>query len=82
MHQVEFRDRKEDKCLMINTKDELRELIRLEKNLWIKRNYPTTRPKHVRSKELLFVSALRHVEYYSDKRGIGKLGGVLLESTI
>ena len=60
---------------MINTKDELRELIQLEKNLWIKRNYPTTRPKHVRSKEILFVSALRHVEYYSDKRGIGKLGG-------
>lgn len=60
---------------MIDTKEKLNEWISVERALWIKRNYPKGAPKHIRSKELLFVSALRHVEYYSTQTGIRKLGG-------
>lgn len=71
---------------MINTKKELKEIIQLERNLWIKRNYPSKKPKHVRSKEILFMSALRHVEYYSNKHGMRSCvflgGGGYLENCV
>lgn len=50
---------------MIESKKELDEYINLERTLWIRRNYPNNIPKRIHSKELSFVSALRHVEYCS-----------------
>lgn len=60
---------------MIDTKEKLNDWISVERALWIKRNYPKGAPKIIRSKELLFVSALRHVEYYSTQKGVRKAGG-------
>lgn len=60
---------------MIDTKEKLNEWISVERALWVKRNYPKGAPKHIKSKELLFISALRHVEYYSTQTGLRKIGG-------
>lgn len=61
---------------MINSNGTLNEWVQLERALWIKRNYPNGAPKRVRSKELLFQSALRHVEFYMMQTGFCKLKGV------
>lgn len=50
--------------MVIKDKNELKETIQYERNLWIKRMYPQAKPKKIRSLTLLFMKALRIVEFY------------------
>lgn len=59
----------------IKNKQELREIISYEKNLWIKRMYPNGNKYKIRNFTLLYMKALRYVEYYLDKSKIQRLGG-------
>lgn len=58
--------------MQIKTKKELKEIIRLEKMLWIKRMYPQGAPKRIHSLTPLFMKALRCNEYYAN---VSKLRG-------
>ena len=48
----------------INSKKDLENIIQYEKKMWIARMYPQGAPSKVRSITLLYMKALRKVEYY------------------
>lgn len=62
----------------IRTSTELKEIILEEQQLWSIINRPKQNPKSVHSKEILFVKALRHLEYCDVLALPQKIWGVLL----
>lgn len=59
----------------IKNKRELRKVVSYERNLWIKRMYPNGSRHKIRNLTLLYMKALRIVEYYLDKSKIARWGG-------
>lgn len=71
--------------MKIENKTELAEVIEYEKRLWIKRMYPHENLHKVKNRTLLYMKALRVMEYYGTKSKWIKIcgGGVFfLESNI
>lgn len=68
----------------IRSKEELRSVIRYERELWKARMYPHGAPSKVRNITLVYMNALRKVEFYGKLSKMRKiLGGVhLLENYI
>lgn len=63
----------------INSKKDLENIIQYERKMWIARMYPQGTPSKVRSITLLYMKALRKVEYYGKLPKTAKIcagGGV------
>ena len=62
----------------ISSKKDLENIIQYERKMWIARMYPQGAPSKVRSITLLYMKALRKVEYYGKLPKTAKIcaGGV------
>lgn len=60
---------------MLQSKQELKRVITYEKKLWIKKMRPNERGKDIRSLTIIYMKALRIVEYYKVKSVFEKIGG-------
>lgn len=59
----------------IRSKEELRSVIRYERELWKARMYPHGAPSKVRNITLVYMKALRKVEYYGKLSKMRKILG-------
>lgn len=50
--------------MTISCKEDLKKIIAYERAIWTRRMYPHGAPKHISSPTLLFMQALRTIEYY------------------